>query len=539
MTLASFDYIIVGAGSAGCVLANRLSEDATRRVLILEAGARDSDMLIHIPLGIGKIAGAQLYNWKYMSAPEPHADNRSIYHPRGKVLGGSSSINMMAYVRGHARDFDRWRQKGCDGWSYAEVLPYFMKSENFETGGDDWHGAGGPLQVKPAANADPIFEAFLKAGATAGYPRTDDYNGAEQEGFATLQQTIGGGKRSSGSSAFLRPAERRSNLKIVTEATVTRIIIEQGRAVGVAYTKGGVATEIRTTGEVILSGGAINSPQLLMLSGIGPGEHLKDHGLDVVCDLPGVGQNLQDHPAIGMNFLRSDVSDLHQHLRFDRLLLAMVRAQLFGTGFAATAPSSVTAFVKSGAEVKLPDTQYFCRLGGLQPKPWFPLLSPANPDGFAMLMAHLRPDARGAVSLASADSNAPPRILNNFLATERDRRILRDGVRRLRDLARQPSMAALAGEEVLPGTEIETDDEIDAYVRQYLGTVFHPCATARMGADDTAVVDPQLNVRGIDRLRVVDASVMPDIVGGNINAVVFMIAEKAADMIRGKTPLQS
>ncbi|MCZ6606024.1 MAG: GMC family oxidoreductase N-terminal domain-containing protein, partial [Alphaproteobacteria bacterium] len=442
---------------------------------------------------------------------------------------------------GHRRDFDRWRQLGCTGWAFEDVLPYFKRSECFADGGDAYHGSDGPLQVMRGRLGDSLFDAFLAAGLSAGYPNTDDYNGPEQEGFATLQQTIGNGRRSSAASAFLRPAERRENLTIVTDALVGRVAIAQGRAVGVAYAKKGQGHEARAAGEVILAGGAVNSPQLLMLSGIGPADHLRNHGIDIALDLPGVGQNLQDHPSVSATYARASKghggSAFHRNLRVDRLVLGMLRARLLRTGFATTVPSSVTGFVKSGPELELPDMQFFCRLGGLAPKPWFPLVSPPDKDGFTLRMCHLRPEARGEITLRDADPATPPRIVNNLLGSEADRRVLRHGVKLMRELVRQPTLARLVEAELEPGPHVQTDDEIDAFVRQTVATVYHPCATARMGHDVAAVVDDQLRVQGIDGLRVVDASVMPDIVGGNLNAVVFMIAEKASDMILGRTPL--
>jgi len=526
-----FDYIIIGAGSAGCVLANRLSADSSHKVLVLEAGGPDRDWLIHIPIGVGKILPAKLYNWNYLSAPEPHADNRQIYHPRGKVLGGSSSINIMAYVRGHAGDYDRWRQMGLDGWGYDEVLPYFKKSEGFDEGGDDFHGADGPLGVSSPEIADPLFQAFADAGQQAGYPYTEDYNGAEQEGFCRFQFTTRNGKRSSTAVAFLHPASSRSNLTTTTGVHVTRILFEGQKAIGVEYLQSGKLVQAYADREVIVSGGVYNSPQTLMLSGIGPADHLRAHGVEPVIDLNGVGQNLQDHPSNVLQYARTGDSPFHDNMRYDRLALSMIQAQLFGTGFATRNPAQVTAFLKSDPSVELPDVQLFCRAGLAEVKPWFPLISPAAPDGFMLRTCQLRPESRGFVELASDDPLAPAVIQNNFLQTETDRRVLRDSFKMMRDIVSQTAFDGMRGAELVPGDQVKTDDEIDAFVRHNLSTVFHPLGTCKMGVDEMAVVDPELKVRGVENLRVVDASVMPDLVGGNINAPVIMIAEKAADFI--------
>ncbi|MFP6734056.1 MAG: choline dehydrogenase [Rhodospirillales bacterium] len=527
----TYDFIIIGAGSAGCVLANRLSADPDTKVLILEAGGPDTNWLIHVPLGVAKILPKGLFNWNYMSAPEPYADGTIVSHPRGKVLGGSSSINLMAYVRGHKRDYDTWRQKGLDGWSYDDVLPYFKRSEQFEKGGDDYHGDGGPLHVQAPLPKDTLFNTLLEAGKSGGYPYTSDYNGAEQEGFTRLQYTTKNGKRCSAAVAYLHPVAARTNLTVVTDALVTRIVIEDGRARSVEYENGGEFHTVHGERDIICCGGAFNSPHILMLSGIGPADHLRSVGIEPIIDLPGVGQNLQDHPSVILAYGRKDNSYFHRNLRYDRLTKSMIQARLFGTGFATENPSHVTAFLKSKPELDIPDLQFFFRVGLATSKPWFPLLSPAEPDGFLLRTCHLRPESRGSVTLASSDPKEKANVQNNFLSTRTDVETMRDSIKIGRDIISQPAFKDVVTEELNPGSGQTSDEDIDAFVRKTITTVFHPACSCKMGTDEMAVVDAQLKVRGVDGLRVVDASVMPDQIGGNLNAPVMMIAEKAADMI--------
>ncbi len=531
----TYDYVIVGAGSAGCVLAARLSADGAR-VLVLEAGGRDRNWLIHMPIGVGKVWHDPRFNWSYMSEPETNLGGRQIFHPRGKVVGGSSSINMMAYVRGNRGDYDRWRQMGLDGWSYADVLPYFKRAQNFADAATEYHGTDGPWNIRTTAMDDPIVETFFEAARSAGYRLTEDYNGAVQEGFARLQVNVHQGRRRSAAAAYLHPSLGRPNLDLEVRAHVTAVVFEGTRAVGVDYLQGGTTKRVTAAGEVILAGGAINSPQVLMLSGVGPAGHLAEFGIDAVHDLPGVGANLQDHPSIGIEYRYRRPSRYHQELRLDRLAVNIARARLFGTGPAATPPSGVTGFIKSRPELEIPDIQMFFRPVAYSARQWFPVVMPAGVETFTFRTCHLRPESRGTVRLGSADPLRPVRIRNDFLATETDRQVLRTSFRVIRELASQPAFDGTRGAELAPGEDVEDDAAVDAYIRETLATVYHPVGTCRMGADEDAVVDGDLRVRGRDGLRVVDASVMPDLVGGNIQAAVIMIAEKAADAILGNSP---
>jgi 4-pyridoxate dehydrogenase len=536
--MASHDTIIVGAGSAGCVLAARLGEDAQRRILVLEAGGDDDHWFIHLPLGVGKVWNNPRWNWNYTGEPEPDVDNRRIYHPRGKVVGGSSSINIMAYVRCHRLDYDRLPQLGLKGWSYADVLPYFKRAESFAEGGNPYRGGSGPLRTRKNLSQDLVYDAFIAAAPELGYHANDDYNAAEQAGFGRLQHTIGNGRRCSAAVAYLRPALTRGNVTLVTRAHATRILFQGRRAVGVEYVQDGQLREARADGEVILSGGAYNSPQLLLLSGIGPAEELRDRGIAPRVDLAGVGKNLWDHPMLATQWLRAKEGSFHRGLRLDRLLPSLAQAYLFGTGFATRLPGIGTAFVKSASDLEAPDLQYFCGAGGFRAREWFPVLRPPSPDVFGLTYCHLRQQSRGALTLASADALAAPRILNNFLSTDYDRRAMREGLKfALRAVEETKSFAGLARRRVLPGPEVKSDAALDAFIRANMTTIYHPAGTCRIGNDAMSVVDPEFRVRGSEGLRVIDASIMPDPIGGNLNAPVIMIAEKASDMIRGRAPL--
>jgi choline dehydrogenase/4-pyridoxate dehydrogenase len=539
MATQSYDYVIVGAGSAGCTLARRLTEDAGTRVLLLEAGGWDRDPWIKIPIGWGRILERRLHDWMYFTEPEAALNGRRIECARGKVIGGSSSINAMAYVRGNSGDYDRWARGGLTGWSYTEVLPYFRRQESWEGGAGDYRGGDGPLTVQTTTFKDELIDACLAAGAALQMPHTQDYNGAQQEGLSRMQQTIRNGRRCSAAEAFLRPALGRANLTVETGALVNRVVLDGSRAVGVEYAQQGTPIIAQAEREVILAGGVINSPQLLMLSGIGDPDQLAAHGIPVAIALPGVGKNLQDHLSVLADFARREPGPFVATLRLDRVVTALIRAYCFGTGPAAETPSGWTGFVKSRPDVELPDIQLLFRAVATRAAPYLPPFKPAYADGFSLRAVMLRPESRGEILLSSADPRAPVRIRQNFLSTDNDKRTLRDGLKLVRRMGATPPLSDFVAREIAPGSAVESDDALDAYISATAATAHHPLGTCKMGleGDRMAVVDPELRVRGVEGLRVVDASVMPDLVGANINAPVIMIAEKAADMIRGRVPL--
>ena len=539
--IPEFDFIIVGAGSAGCVLANRLSADPDIQVLLLEAGPRDSHPLIHIPVGNGKIIPKAKYNWKYETEPQAHLDDRRILWPRGKTLGGSSSLNGMIYIRGHARDYDLWRQQGVSGWSFADVLPYFKRAEGNVRGTDPFHGGDGPLVVSDSAHDHGLFAGFVSAGVEAGYPANPDFNGPEQEGFGRYQFTIRNGRRWSAAAAYLKPVLSRPNLTLETGAFSQKVEFEGDRAVGVEYTRGNRLYAARAIQEVILSGGVINSPQLLMLSGIGPADDLKQLGIDPLLDRRDVGGNLQDHFCVHTVHASNTPTLTDELVRLERGAISVARAFVARSGPAAAFPLEGGAFIRTSDDLDIPDAQFHFSAGNLLSLIRRPFASHSEdhtrPDAFMCHVCQLRPESRGDIRLRSSDPRDQPLIQPNYLSEIRDRETMREAFKAMRDVMHQPSLSRLSGGEIWPDPKVRTDAEIDAFIRATGGTVYHPVGTCRMGGDDDAVVDETLRVRGTEGLRVVDASVMPSLVGGNTHAPTVMIAEKAADMILGHAPL--
>ncbi len=540
--MQAYDYIIVGAGSAGCTLAYRLGEDPNVRILVLEAGGADRSPIIKVPLTWGLILKNRMFDWGYFTDPEPGMDGRRIECSRGKVVGGCTSINGMAYARGAREDYDHWAQGlGLAGWSFDEVLPYFKRSEAWERGGSALRGGAGPLTVSRLIYDDPLVEAFLQAAEGAGHPRNDDYNGASVEGFGPMQATIRKGLRWSAASAYLRPALARSNVTLETRVLATRVVLEGDRAVGVEIVRNGQRQLVRASREVLLAGGVINSPQLLMLSGLGDPEQLQRHGIAVKAALPGVGRYLQDHIVCDVRWRRREPGPLHKTLRLDRIGIDVARTWLFGTGQSSKVPAAAVGLVRTQAHLALPDAQLILAAAPMNAGPHFGPFLKAYTDAFGIKGVYLTPESRGQVSLASADPAQHATIRQNFLSTDTDRRAVREMVRRMREIGAQPALQDFIAEEIAPGIGEVSDEQIDAFVCRTAITLHHPVGTCKMGmaTDPLAVLDEQMRVRGVQGLRVIDGSAMPQVVRGPTNAPIIMMAEKVSDLIRGQAPLRA
>ncbi|MBB3311240.1 choline dehydrogenase [Rhizobium sp. BK196] len=525
------DFVIVGSGSAGSALAYRLSEDGKNTVIVIEAGGSDFGPFIQMPAALAWPMSMKRYNWGYLSEPEPHLNNRRITAPRGKVIGGSSSINGMVYVRGHAEDYNRWEELGANGWAYADVLPYFKRMEHSHGGEEGWRGTDGPLHVQRGVLKNPLFHAFIDAGKQAGFETTEDYNGSKQEGFGLMEQTIHRGRRWSAASAYLKPALKRPNVDLV-KGFARRIIIENGRATGVEIERGGATEIVRASREVIVSASAFNSPKLLMLSGIGPGGHLQDMGIEVKVDRPGVGGNLQDHMEFYFQQISTKPVSLYSWLPWFWQGVAGAQWLLSKGGLGASNQFEACAFLRSAPGLKQPDIQYHFLPVAIS----YDGKAAANTHGFQVHVGYNLSKSRGNVTLRSADPKADPVLRFNYMSHAEDWKKFRHCVRLTREIFRQKAFDHYRGPEIQPGEKVQTDDEIDAFLREHLESAYHPCGTCRMGAKDDpmAVVDPDTRVIGVDGLRVADSSIFPHVTYGNLNGPSIMTGEKAADHILGK-----
>jgi choline dehydrogenase len=543
------DYVIVGAGSAGCVLANRLSADGKTRVLLLEAGGDDrpthnlgqfmSNLMIHVPVGYSQTLKDPKVNWLYTTEPDPGTGGRPHVWPRGKVLGGSSSINGLLYVRGQHADYDGWRQLGCDGWGWDDVKPYFLRAQHQERGANDDHAIGGPLNVSDASDTHIVSEAVIDACEQAGIPRKADLNGEDQEGVSWYQLTIRNGQRCSAAVAYLHPVMGRANLRIETEALAAKVLFEGKRATGVEFFQNGVRRTASAKAEVILAGGAVNSPQLLQLSGVGPGELLREHGIAVVCDLPGVGENLQDHYMTGTRYrLKAGTISVNEMSKGARMVGQIAKYLFQRKGLLALSAAHIAAFCKSRPDLAGPDIQFHILPATMDLEKLFNEQKMVMEDqpGLTVAPCQLRPESRGSIRIKSADPAVYPSIVANYLSDPLDQEVAVAGLRWCRTIVEQPALAKYVEHEMDPGPDVKTDEQLLDFARMTGSTLYHPVGTCQMGAGPRAVVDTQLRVHGVEGLRVVDASVMPRLVSGNTNAPTIMVAEKAADMILGKTP---
>ncbi|TGP76282.1 choline dehydrogenase [bacterium M00.F.Ca.ET.227.01.1.1] len=528
------DFVIIGSGSAGSAMAYRLSEEGKHSVIVIEFGGTDMGPLIQMPSALSIPLNMSLYDWGFASEPEPHLGGRVLATPRGKVIGGSSSINGMVYVRGHAHDFDHWAEQGAAGWGFADVLPYFKRMEDSDGGEDGWRGHGGPLHVQRGTRKNPLYSAFMEAGRQAGFELTDDYNGSKQEGFGPMEQTILGGRRWSAANAYLKPALRRKNVNLL-KGFARRVVIENQRAVGVEIEANKKIQVVKARREVIVAASSINSPKILMLSGIGPGAHLQENGIPVVADRPGVGANLQDHLELYIQQEATKPITLNSVLNpFSK---AMIGAQwlFFTTGLGATNHFEAAAFVRSAAGVDYPDIQYHFIPAAVR----YDGKAAAKSHGFQAHVGPMRSKSRGSVTLRSPDARAKPVIRFNYMSHPDDWSEFRHCIRLTREIFGQKAFDGFRGKEISPGSHVQTDDELDAFIRDHAESAYHPCGTCRMGrADDlTAVVDPECRVIGVEGLRVADSSIFPRVTNGNLNAPSIMTGEKASDHILGRTPL--
>ncbi|CAI8910860.1 choline dehydrogenase [Pseudomonas sp. IT-P253] len=534
MATQKYDYIIIGAGSAGCVLANRLSEDPDTSVLVLEFGGSDRSVVIQMPSAFSIPMNTKKYNWRYETEPEPFLNGRRIHCPRGKVLGGSSSINGLVYIRGHAYDFDEWESLGAQGWGYRNCLPYFKRAESYEEGGDNYRGQTGPLHTTNGNHMkNPLYGAWVEAGAEAGYLKTDDCNGFMQEGFGAMHMTVKNGVRCSTANAYLRPAMGRSNLTVITHAMTRQIILEGKRAVGISYDHDGQTHQVYCNREVLVSSGPIGSPHLLQRSGIGPADVLRKAGIGVRHDLPGVGENLQDHAEVYIQFGCKEPVTLNSKMDPLSKLLIGLRWLLFKDGLGATNHFEAGGFIRSEKGLRWPDIQFHFLPAAMR----YDGNKPIKGHGFMVLTGPNKPKSRGYVRARSADPYEHPQIQFNYLQREEDREGFRRCIRLTREIIGQKAMDRFRDGEIAPGPQVNTDAEIDAFVRENLESTYHPCGSCRMGEDDMAVVDSELRVHGIAGLRVIDSSVFPTEPNGNLNAPTIMLAERASDLVRGRKML--